>query len=191
MKIYKLAHNTIDNDDYKILIKFLENRKILTQSKNVNKFQKNFSDFLKIKYSIFVNSGSSANLLIAQVLIEGNYLKNRIVVLPSVSWATTVSPYIQLGYKIIFCDCDKKSLGLDPQHLEIICKKYNPGLVVLVNVLGHSNDLEKIIFLKKKYHFKIVEDNCESLGSYKKKKIRDIWTSFITFILFWTSYIDY
>jgi CDP-6-deoxy-D-xylo-4-hexulose-3-dehydrase len=171
MKIYKLAHNTIDNDDYKILIKFLENRKILTQSKNVNKFQKNFSDFLKIKYSIFVNSGSSANLLIAQVLLEGNYLKNRIVVLPSVSWATTVSPYIQLGYKVIFCDCDKKSLGLDPQHLEIICKKYNPGLVVLVNVLGHSNDLEKIVFLKKKYHFKIVEDNCESLGSYNKKKL--------------------
>jgi hypothetical protein len=41
MKIYKLAHNTIDNDDYKILIKFLENRKTLTQSKYVNKFQKN------------------------------------------------------------------------------------------------------------------------------------------------------
>jgi CDP-6-deoxy-D-xylo-4-hexulose-3-dehydrase len=171
MKIYKLAHNTIDHDDYKILIKFLENRKILTQSKNVNKFQRNFSDFLKIKYSIFVNSGSSANLLIAQVLIEGNYLKNRIVVLPSVSWATTVSPYIQLGYKVIFCDCEKKGLGLDPQHLEIICRKYNPGLVVLVNVLGHSNNLEKIISLKKKYHFEIVEDNCESLGSYQKKKL--------------------
>ena len=122
MKIYKLAHNTIDNEDYRVLIKFLEDRKILTQSKNVNKFEKNFSDFLKTKYSIFVNSGSSANLLIAQVLIEGSYLKNKVVVLPSVSWATTVSPYIQLGYKIIFCDCENTSLGLDPQHLEIICK---------------------------------------------------------------------
>ena len=171
MKIYKLAHNTIDNDDYKILINFLENRKILTQSKIVNKFQKNFSDFLKTKYSIFVNSGSSANLLIAQVLIEGSYLKNKVVVLPSVSWATTVSPYIQLGYKVIFCDCEKTSLGLDPQHLEVICKRYNPGLVVLVNVLGHSNNLEKIISLKNKYHFEIVEDNCESLGSYQKKKL--------------------
>ncbi len=35
MKIYKLAHNTIDNDDYKILIQFLENRKSLTQSKKI------------------------------------------------------------------------------------------------------------------------------------------------------------
>jgi outer membrane protein OmpA-like peptidoglycan-associated protein len=72
MKIYKLAENTISNDDYKLLIKFLQNRKTLTQSKIVNNFQKNFSDFLKTKYSIFVNSGSSANLLIAQVLIEGH-----------------------------------------------------------------------------------------------------------------------
>ena len=171
MKIYKLAENTISNDDYKLLIKFLQNRKTLTQSKIVNNFQKNFSDFLKTKYSIFVNSGSSANLLIAQVLIEGNFLKNRIVVLPSVSWATTVSPFIQLGYKVIFCDCDKTTLGLDPRHLERICKKYNPGLVVLVNVLGHSNNLKKITFLKKKYHFLVVEDNCESLGSYEKKKL--------------------
>jgi CDP-6-deoxy-D-xylo-4-hexulose-3-dehydrase len=171
MKIYKLAHNTIDNNDYKILIKFLRNKETLTQSQVVNKFQKNFSDFLKTKYSIFVNSGSSANLLIAQVLIEGSYLKNRIVVLPSVSWATTVSPYIQLGYKVIFCDCDKTSLGLDPEHLEKICKKYKPALVVLVNVLGHSNNLEKILLLKKKYHFEMVEDNCESLGSYKKKQL--------------------
>ena len=171
MKIYKLAHNTIDDNDYQILINFLKKKKTLTQSKIVNKFQENFSDFLKTKHSVFVNSGSSANLLIAQVLIEGSYLKNRTVVLPSVSWATTVSPYIQLGYKIIFCDCDKKSLGLDPEHLEKICKKYNPGLIVLVNVLGHSNNLEKIIFLKKKYHFEMVEDNCESLGSYQKKKL--------------------
>ena len=171
MKIYKLAENTISNDDYKLLIKFLQNRKTLTQSKIVNNFQRNFSDFLKTKYSIFVNSGSSANLLIAQVLIEGNFLKNRIVVLPSVSWATTVSPFIQLGYKVIFCDCDKTTLGLDPQHLERICKKYNPGLVVLVNVLGHSNNLKKITFLKKKYDFVVVEDNCESLGSYEKKKL--------------------
>ena len=171
MKIHKLAENTISDDDYKLLIKFLQNRKTLTQSKIVNNFQKNFSDFLKIKYSIFVNSGSSANLLIAQVLIEGNFLKNRTVVLPSVSWATTVSPFIQLGYKVIFCDCDNTTLGLDPQHLERICQKYNPGLVVLVNVLGHSNNLKKITFLKKKYHFEVVEDNCESLGSYEKKKL--------------------
>ena len=75
------------------------------------KFQKNFSRYLKLNHSVFVNSGSSANLLIAQTLIEGKFLKNKIAILPAVSWSTTVSPYLQLGYKVILCDCDKDNLG--------------------------------------------------------------------------------
>ena len=170
MKIYKLAEDTIDNKDYISMIDFLEKRKYLNQSIYTKRFQEKFSNFLDMKYSIFVSSGSSANLLIAQVLLEGNFLKNKIVVLPAVSWATTVSPFLQLGYKILLCDCDQNNLGLSIEHLEKICKKYNPGLVVVVNVLGHSNNFKKINTLKKKYNFKLIEDNCESLGSFKGKK---------------------
>ena len=166
MKIYKLADSTIDNKDYNVLIDFLKKRRYLNQSKVTRIFENNFSNFLGLKKSIFVNSGSSANLLIAQTLLEGKYLKNKFVVLPAVSWSTTVSPYLQLGYKIILCDCDEKNLGLNVIHLEKICKKYNPG----VNVLGHSNDYKKILSLKRKYNFQIVEDNCESLGSSDKLK---------------------
>ena len=126
MKIYKLAHNTIDNEDYLKMIKFLREKKHLTQSIVTKKFEKNFSNFLKLKYSTFVNSGSSANLLIAQTLLEGNFLKNKIVVLPAVSWSTTVSPYLQLGFKVILCDCDQKNLGLSIWHLEKICKNLEP-----------------------------------------------------------------
>ena len=112
MKIYKLADNTIDSKDYVNMINFLKKRNHLTQSKITRKFESNFSKFLKTKYSTFVNSRSSANLLIAQTLLEGNYLKNKIVVLPSVSWSTTVSPFLQLGFKIILCDCEKNNLVL-------------------------------------------------------------------------------
>ena len=111
--------------------------------------KKKFSNYLGSKYSIFVNSGSSANLLIAQSLLEGGYLKNKIVILPAVSWSTTVSPFLQLGYKVILCDCDKNNLGLDINHLKKLCAKYKPGLVVLVNVLGHSNDFQKNYKTKK------------------------------------------
>ena len=170
MKEFKLADNTIDNKDYKKMINFLKERKYLNQSKLTHKFQEKFSKFLNTKFSVFVNSGSSANLLIAQALLEGNYLKNKVVVLPAVSWATSVSPFLQLGYKVILCDCDENDLGLSVQNLEKICKKYNPGLVVVVNVLGHSNNFKKIFNLRKKYNFKLVEDNCESLGSRSKSK---------------------
>ena len=161
----KLADNTIDNNDYDKMISFLKKRNYLNQSKITKKFEKNFSRKIGVKNSIFVNSGSSANLLIAQTLLEGNFLKNKIVILPAVSWSTSVSPFIQLGFKVIFCDCDKINLGLDPIHLEKLCKKYKPGLVVIVNVLGHANNFKKLFSIKKKYNFKIMEDNCESLGS--------------------------
>ena len=166
----KLAHKTIDNKDLNVLIKFLKDKRYLNQSKITKKFEDKFSKKIKTKNSLFVNSGSSANLLIAQTLLEGNFLKNRKVILPSVSWSTTVSPFIQLGYKIIICDCDKNNLGLNINHLKKLCKKYKPGLVVAVNVLGHSNNFNQILKLKNKYNFKIVEDNCESLGSSLKKK---------------------
>ena len=151
----KLAHKTIDNKDLNVLIKFLKDKRYLNQSKITKKFEDKFSKKIKTKNSLFVNSGSSANLLIAQTLLEGNFLKNRKVILPSVSWSTTVSPFIQLGYKIIICDCDKNNLGLNINHLKKLCKKYKPGLVVAVNVLGHSNNFNQILKLKNKYNFKI------------------------------------
>ena len=124
---------------------------------------------------MFVNSGSSANLLIAQALLEGNFLKNKTVILPAVSWSTSVAPFIQLGYRVILCDCDKYSLGLDLNHLRKLCFKYKPSLVVVVNVLGHSNNFKSILNLKKKFKFELIEDNCESLGSkFKKKKLGTI-----------------
>ncbi len=166
----KLAHNTIDNHDYQVIIKFLQKKSYLNQSKITKIFEKKFSKKIGIKNSVFVNSGSSANLLIAQTLLEGKFLKNKVVILPSVSWSTTVSPFLQLGYKVFLCDCDKDNLGLDIKHLEYLCKKFNPGLVVLVNVLGHSNSFNKILNFKKKYNFQLVEDNCESLGSKVNKK---------------------
>ena len=170
MKRYKLAEGTIDSNDYQVMIDFLKKRRTLTQSGNTKKFELKFSKYLGRKNSVFVNSGSSANLLIAQTLLEGNFLKNKIVVLPAISWSTTVSPFLQLGYKIILCDCDPLNLGLDVEQLEKICKKFNPGLVVVVNVLGHSNNFKKINKIQKEYNFKLIEDNCESLGSKKNNR---------------------
>ena len=166
----KLAHNTIEGKDYETLINFLKKKSYLNQSKVTKQFEKNFSNKVGTKYSTFVNSGSSANLLIAQTLLEGNFLKNKIAILPSVSWATTVSPFLQLGYKVILCDCDNDNLGMNIPHLERLCKKFNPGLLVIVNVLGHANDISKILKLKSKYNFQLIEDNCESLGSKFKSK---------------------
>ena len=72
-----------------------------------------------------MNSGSSANLLIAQGLLEAKMLKNKTIIAPAVSWVTTVTPFMQMGYDVKLCDCNKSDLGLDINHLEKLCKNIN------------------------------------------------------------------
>ena len=167
---YQLAEDTITKEEISKLAQWLKKAKRLTQGQTVNKFQNNFSSYLKIKNSIFVNSGSSANLLIAQSLLESGFLKNKTIIAPTVSWSTTVTPFLQLGYNVKLCETNLNNLGLNIHHLEQLCKKFKPSLIVLVHVLGHSNDMNKISKICKKYNIFLIEDTCEALGSEIKKK---------------------
>jgi len=167
---YKLAEDTISKLEIARLSQWLIKTKRLTQGKKVENFEKNFSNYLNVNKSIFVNSGSSANLLIAQSLLESGLLKNKIIIAPTLSWATTVTPFLQLGYDVKLCDTNLKDLGLSTDHLEYLCKKFKPSSIILVHVLGHSNDMKKILKICKKYKILLIEDTCEALGSTIKKK---------------------
>ena len=172
MKPIKLTDNTITLKNISSLINWLKKNPKLTKGDLTIKFEKLFKIWIKRKYSIFVNSGSSANLLIAQGLLEANMLRNKIAIAPAVSWVTTVTPFLQMGYDVKLCDCDKLNLGLDISHLEKLCRKYKPSVLILVHVLGHSNNMRVIQKICKKYKIKIIEDSCEALGStYGNKKL--------------------
>ena len=172
MKPIKLTDNTITLKNISSLINWLKKSPKLTKGDLTIKFEKLFKIWIKRKYSIFVNSGSSANLLIAQGLLEANMLRNKIAIAPAVSWVTTVTPFLQMGYDVKLCDCDKLNLGLDINHLEKLCRKYRPSVLILVHVLGHSNNMRAIKKICKKYKIKIIEDSCEALGStYGNKKL--------------------
>ena len=172
MKNIKLTDNTISLKNINSLINWLKKNPRLTKGNLTIKFEKLFSNWIKRKYSIFVNSGSSANLLIAQGLLEAKILKNKTIIAPAVSWVTTVTPFIQMGYDVKLCDCNKSDLGLDINHLEKLCKRYRPSLLILVHVLGHANDMKSIMKICSKYKIKIIEDTCEALGStYEGKNL--------------------
>ena len=172
MKPIKLTDNTITLKNISSLINWLKKNPKLTKGDLTIKFEKLFKIWIKRKYSIFVNSGSSANLLIAQGLLEANMLRNKIAIAPAVSWVTTVTPFLQMGYDVKLCDCDKLNLGLDINHLEKLCRKYKPSVLILVHVLGHSNNMRVIQKICKKYKIKIIKDSCEALGStYGNKKL--------------------
>ena len=92
-----LVKDTIDNKDIDRLVDWLKTYPRLTKGPVTLEFEEKFSKWLGRKYSVFCNSGSSANLLMLSALQQGGYLKNNKVVVPSVAWATDLAPVIQLG----------------------------------------------------------------------------------------------
>lgn len=169
---YYLAKDTIDNKDIDRLIKWLKTYPRLTMDGLTRQFEQKWSNWLGRKYSVFCNSGSSANLLMYAALLYSGKLKNKKIIVPSCGWPTTITPAIQLGFEPTMCESDKDTFGLDINHLELLLKKHRPATVILVQVLGVPHKMDEIIKLKNKYDFILLEDACAAMGAeYKGKKI--------------------
>jgi len=167
-----LVKDTIDSDDIKKLISWLETNPRLTKGELNVKFEKEWSEWLGKKYSVFVNSGSSANLAALYSLFLSGKLRNNKIVVPAVSWVTTVTPAVQFGMEPIMCECDEDNLGLNIEHLKQIIKEHDPSSIILVHVLGFPNHMNEIVELCKEYNIRLIEDTCESIGSeYEGKKL--------------------
>lgn len=164
MKPITLVGDTIGRDDISSLISWLETNPRLTKGINTVEFEQEWSSWLGCKYSVFVNSGSSANLAIFYGLILSKRMKNKKVVFPCLSWVTTVSPAIQLGLEPILCDVDS-NLGISVDGFEEICKRENPAALMVVHALGFPNDMKRLREVCDKYDVLLLEDSCESVGT--------------------------
>jgi CDP-6-deoxy-D-xylo-4-hexulose-3-dehydrase len=184
MRKIELVKDTINSQDIDNLIDWLKTYPKLTKGEKTLEFENKWSKWLGCKYSVFVNSGSSANLLMLYCLKVLNYLKNNKICVPSLCWATDLSPVLQLELKPILIDCNLENLSVDLTHLEEIFINETPSVLLLVSVLGLSPDMDKIVNLCKKYDVILLEDNCESQGtSYKDVKLGNfgLMTSFSTY----------
>lgn len=160
-----LVKDTIDNSDVDKLIEWLKTYPRLTKGERTLEYEKKFANWLGCKYSVFVNSGSSANLLMLYALLELRELRNRKVCCPTICWATDLAPIMQLGFEPILVDCNLNNLSVDLEYLERIFKEEQPAALILVSVLGLSPDMQKIVELCEKYDVILLEDNCESQGT--------------------------
>jgi CDP-6-deoxy-D-xylo-4-hexulose-3-dehydrase len=165
MEKINLVKDTINDNNIKDLIEWLGTNPKLTKGDVTIDFEKKWSDWLGVKYSVFLNSGSSANLAMIYSLIISKKLKNKKIIVPAVSWVTTVAPAIQLGLEPIMCDCDKDNLGLDIEHFKKLIAEHNPSSAIIVHVLGVPNHMDEIIQLCKENDIHLLEDTCESVGS--------------------------
>jgi len=144
----------------------------LTHGEKGDLFEKRLRDLLGVKYSLLVNSGSSANLVAISTLTS-QYLQpdKRLmhgdeIITVAAGFPTTVAPIIQVGCVPVFVDIDVETLNIDTSRLE---KAYKPGktkAVMVAHTMGNPFNLCEILEFCKKYELWLVEDNCDSLGSF-------------------------
>src|SRR5262245_62242854 len=162
---YLLAEQTISPAELNELAAWLQTNPWLTQGPLVREFESSWARWLGTRHAVFVNSGSPANLLMYAALLADTRLRNRKVVVPAVSWATTVAPAIQLGFEPIMCEADPETFALDAAYLERLCVEHDPAAVILVHVLGVPADMDALMRLKARYGFLLMEDCCAATGS--------------------------
>lgn len=170
---YPLVADTIDAGEFKKLSEWLATCPRVTMGPLTKQFEEKWSAWLGRKYSIFCNSGSSANLLMAAALLESGRLgNNKKVVVPSAAWITSNDTFIWLGFEPMMCNADPDNFGLEPEHLEELIKRHCPSVVMMVHVLGVPCNMDQIMELKQKYGFILLEDACAAAGSsYKDRKV--------------------
>ena len=161
---YPLAKETITEVEIQNLIGWLKGYPRLTKGELTVEFEKKWAEYIGTKYSVFVNSGSSANLLMIYALKELGRLNGKVIV-PSVGWVTTISPLIQFGIEPVMVDADKKTFGIDLEQTEFLLKTEDISAIIFVQVLGVPHYKEELLNLSKKYNVPLLEDGCAALGS--------------------------
>ena len=167
---HPLMYDNFTASDVKAVIKLLKQKnKILTQSKYVSQFEEKWSKWLGVKYSIFVNSGSSANLL-TMAALKILYGKGEIIV-PTLTWVSDINSVIQNNFKPVFVDINPKNLCMAEKE---IIKKINKKTlaVFMTHAQGFNGLTSNLINYLKKRNILLIEDVCESHGAtFNKKKL--------------------
>ena len=159
-----LAYSTWDEKELSAMNNVISSG-TFTMGNNVREFEANFSKFIGTNYSVMVNSGSSANLLMVAALFAQKKLKKGDeIIVPAVSWSTTFLPLQQYGLKVKFIDIDLETLNLDLKQLKKAISAKTKA-IFLVNLLGNPIDINELNEIVNREKICIIEDNCESLGA--------------------------
>jgi CDP-6-deoxy-D-xylo-4-hexulose-3-dehydrase len=163
--------DNITKDDVNELINFLSQDKIpkLTNGPKVAEFEKKWSEWLGVKYSLMLNSGASANEL---TLLALNYIYGEgEIIVPPLTWISDISAVLFSGMKPVFCDINLKNLSFDLDKLkESITPKTKA--IFLTHVLGINGLTDELLEICKEKNILLIEDVCESHGTeFKQKKV--------------------
>ena len=187
---YPLTESVLENRDLNAAINIIKSKKI-TMGKKTEEIEEFFKRKITGVNSLMVNSGSSANLLIFQCLINPMVKKLKPgdeVLIPAICWSTSLWPIIQSGLKVKFVDIDVKTFNISIDHLIKKITSKTKALM-LVHALGNCADMDKIVKICKEKKIILIEDTCEALGSSFNKKPLGTFGDFSSFSFYYSHHI--
>jgi len=180
-KSWPLMQNNISRADLDSIIQYLsEDDPQLTHGPKVREFERQWSQWLGVKYSVMVNSGASANDLTMLALkhIKGDGE----VIVPPLTWVSDVASVLHAGMTPKFVDISPSNLALDEDKV-LNAISSNTKAVFLTHVLGYNGLTDKLITMLNDLEIPLIEDVCESHGAtHNGKKLGSYgWASNFSF----------
>jgi CDP-6-deoxy-D-xylo-4-hexulose-3-dehydrase len=140
----------------------------VTMGARTREFERQFAAYVGSEHAVMVNSGSSANLLavsiLADTMTQDGLRPGDEVIVPAVTWATTVTPILQAGCVPVFVDVDPETLNLRPEDLEAALSPRTRAIFA-VHLLGNPVRMPDVVDFARERGLWVLEDTCESLGS--------------------------
>ena len=162
--------NNITREDLDAMIEHLrQDDPILTNGPICKKFEQSWSEWLGVKYSVFVNSGASANLL-SMTALKIKYPQGGEVIVPPLTWISDVSSVLQCGFTPVFVDVDMDTLGMTTDGI-LNAITDQTRAVFLSHIQGFDALTNELIIELKKRNILLIEDVCESHGATHKGKL--------------------
>ncbi|MCF7763207.1 MAG: DegT/DnrJ/EryC1/StrS family aminotransferase [Verrucomicrobia bacterium] len=160
---WPLMRNNITRSDLDAVIGFLQqDDPILTQSAQVRAFEQEWSDWLGVKHSVFVNSGASANLLTMAAWRELH--GGGEIIVPTLTWVSDIASVLQWGFQPVFVDIDPQTLCMDNKEV-LIKLTSETRAVFLTHVLGYNGLTQELMDELKERNIPLIEDVCEAHGA--------------------------
>ncbi len=141
----------------------------LTTGRFSKEFEKNFAEWIGVKWAHLVNSGSSANLIAFAVLTAPELKERQIkkgdeIITVACGFPTTINPIIQYGAVPVFVDVTIPQYNIDVNQLEAAVSDKTKA-VMIAHTLGNPFDLKNVKAFCEKHNLWLIEDNCDALGT--------------------------
>jgi len=166
-----LNKSTIGEDE-KNAVKAVLDSDRLTMGEQCGAFEREFASHIGVEHAVMVNSGSSANLIAlfamadtfasSDAALRPRILRGSEVIVPALTWSTTIWPVPQVGAKPVLVDCDPRTLQVSPDTIEAAITP-DTSAIIVVHVLGGADDAGAVEEIARRRKLRLFEDSCESL----------------------------